>query len=204
MECKTAQWSRSILFMFMKTSRYLTQNEATQIVHKTLKLWNSYFAIIEESRLFNIKALRGNIKLLIMIHVLPSLYIKEIVPLPLELEQRPAFTTEKINNVRQVKNLIERNIHYWMAEQSSQVGAIKESLDSAPFRKEPLTNESTERTLFITQANWHLWICSLKKKKRNLLDAIDQILCEGVKWAMRWFLKLQGAIEMMRMVLSRT
>lgn len=171
--------------------------------------WHSalqnYSEIFEESHLFNLyKSFERHIKLLILIHVLPGLYIKETILFPLEPEQRPAFTTEKINNVRQVKNLIERNIHYWMAGQSRQVGAIKESLDSAPFRKEALTNESTERTLFITQTNWHLWICSLKKKKRNLLDAIDQIFCEGVKWAMRCLLKLQGAIEMMRMVKSRT
>lgn len=91
--------------------------------------------------------------------VFPNLCLKEIVPFPLELEQRPAFTTEKINKVRQVKNLIERNIHYWMGYQSSQEKAIKESLDSAPCRKhlqEALTNESTEKTLFITQTNWHL------------------------------------------------
>lgn len=87
---------------------------------------------------------------MIISHVLPSLCPKEIVLLPTELEQRKAFTTGKINKVRQVKNLIQRNIHYRMGHQSSQEKAIKENMDSAPCRKhlrEALANGSTERTL---------------------------------------------------------
>lgn len=160
--------------------------------------------------LFNLrKSSQRCIKLLIIGHVLSGLCLKELFLFPLELEQRrPLSPQRRLTKSDKLKNLIERNIHYWMGHQSSQEKAIKESMDSAPCRKrlrEVLTNESTERTLFITQTNWHLWICSLKKRKRNLLNAIDRSSLRGSEMGDAVAFKaLKGAIDMMRVLQSRT
>lgn len=71
-----------------------------------------------------------------------------------------------------------------MGHRHRQEKAIKENMDSAPCRKhlrEPLTNGWTERRAFITQTNWHLWICSSEKKQKNLVRAIEWGFCEGVQ-----------------------
>lgn len=70
-----------------------------------------------------------------------------------------AFATVKINNVREVKNLIAKHPLVNGAQAGAKRRPLRKTWTQPPadnVYERLLQNGSTERTLFITQTNWYL------------------------------------------------